>query len=42
VAFRRVDLGAGRGAKVTLTFAAPAAGSYKLVVGDQTRSFTVG
>jgi beta-glucosidase len=42
VAFKRVDLGAGRGAKVTLSFPAPAPGSYKLVVGDQTRSFSVG
>ena len=41
-AFRRVSLDPGRGAKVTLSFPAPAPGSYQLVVGDQTRSFTVG
>jgi beta-glucosidase len=41
-AFKRVSLDAGDGAKVTLSFAAPAPGSYKLVVGDQTRSFAVG
>jgi beta-glucosidase len=41
-AFKRVSLDAGDGAKVTLSFPAPAPGSYKLVVGDQTRSFAVG
>jgi beta-glucosidase len=41
-AFRRVSLDARHGAKVTLTFPAPAPGSYELVVGDQTREFTVG
>jgi beta-glucosidase len=42
VAFKRVSLDAGDGAKVTLSFPAPSPGSYKLVVGDQSRSFAVG
>jgi beta-glucosidase len=41
-AFKRVSLGAGDGARVTLSFPAPQPGGYELVVGDQTRSFTVG
>jgi beta-glucosidase len=41
-AFKRVSLDAGHGAKATLSFPAPQPGSYQLVVGDQTRSFTVG
>jgi beta-glucosidase len=42
VAFKRVHLRAGAGAKVSLSFASPGPGSYRLSVGDQSASLTTG